>query len=90
MGIRFQAISCGTGNLQGLDEKPRSLPGLKGRVGWRIGLIAGGCTRSGVVVPVALAVPDFDMARRDKLFDFVSGVGSSTALETTLGLKSPD
>ena len=42
------------------------------------------------VVPVTFAVPDFDMSRREKLFDFVSGVGSSAALETTLGLKSPD
>ena len=42
------------------------------------------------MVPIALVIPDFDMAGRDKLFDFVSGVGSSTVLETTLGLKSPD
>ena len=45
--------------------------------------------RRGDVVPVTFAVPDFDMSRRDKLFEFVSGIGSSAALETTLGQKSP-
>ena len=53
-------------------------------------MTTGRCKRSGVVAPVTLVVPDYEMARRDKLFDFVSGVGSSTALGTTLGLKRPD
>ena len=87
-----------TGRLNGgqkissylLDEKVRSLLRFTGTAGWRVGLTTGGCTRSGVVIPVTRVVPDYDMARRDKLFDFANGVGSSTVLETTLGLKSPD
>ena len=57
---------------------------------WRIGLTTGRNSRSGVVLPLALVVPDFDMARRDKLFDFVSGVGRRSVLESALGLKNAD
>ena len=72
------------------NEKVRSLFGFTGTVGWRVRYTTGWSTRRGDVVPVTFAVPDFDMSRREKLFDFASGVGSSAALETTLGLKSPD
>ena len=71
-----------------LNEEERSLPGFS-TVGWRAGRTTGRNTRGDNVVPVTFAVPDFDMPRRDKLFDFVSGIGSSAALETTLGQKSP-
>ena len=89
-GMVFLVIACGTKCLQGLDEKVRSPPGYAGRACWQIGLTTAKCTQSGAVVPVTHVILDFDMAGRDKCFDFVGSAGTRSVLETTLGLESQD
>ena len=72
--------------LQGLDEEVRSLPGYAWRVGWPVRLTPGERTQGWVVVPIAHAIFDFDMAGNNKCIYFVGRAGVGAVPETTLGL----
>ena len=84
----FVSRSLWQGCLRGLDEEVRSLPGFARCVGWPIRLTPGEHTRGWVVVPVAHAIFDFDMAGGDKCIYFVGSAGIGAVPETTLGLES--
>ena len=87
-GIVFVSQSLWQRCLQGLDEEVRSLPGYAWRVGWPIRLTTGERTQGWVVVPVAHAIFDFDMAGGAKCIYFVGRAGIGAVPETTLGLES--
>ena len=69
--MNFVSRSLWQSCLQGLDEEVRSLPGYAWRVSWPIRLTPEERTQGWVVVPLAHAIFDFDMAGNGKRIDFV-------------------